>query len=210
MPGRGAARAVPGGRIEPERPVHAGEKGFLPGVCRPVRPRDDEECREHLLERAAIVAEGLGKLLGELLISGCAFPRLVEEAADLVDRFGRDAEVALEGLDLGAIHRAVALGELGREHDDRDREDFLAPAEQGGDARRAERRARAAKGAAELASHLAAQIAERAGIRRVAERGADDEAERPSHGQARHPADDLAPISHAALVAELFSVACGG
>src|SRR6185437_13139284 len=104
--------------------------------------------------------------------------------ADVAHRFGRDAELALEGVDLGAFDRGVAFGELGGEHHHADGEELLALAEQGGHPRGAE---------TQLAQP---HIGHDAAVRGMAEGGAKHRAERAAHRKAGHAADDLAPVAH--------------
>jgi hypothetical protein len=120
-----------------------------------------------------------------------AVARLVEQVADVAHRFRRNAELALEGVDFLALHRAVAFGELGRQHDNAYGEELVAAVQHRGEAGRVD---------AGLLAQLLAKVGHGTGIGRMTERRANHSAHWAAHGEARHAADDLAPVAHAAMV----------
>ncbi len=124
-------------------------------------------------------------------ISFGAIARLIEQMADVAHRFRRNAELALEGVDFLAFHRAVAFGELGRQHDDAYGEQLIAAMQHRGEAGGID---------AGLLAQLLAKVGHGAGIGRMTERRADNSAHWAAHGKSRHAADDLAPVAHAAMV----------
>ena len=99
----------------------------------------------------------------------------------------RNAELALERVDLFAPHLPVALGKLGRQHDDADREELVAAVEH---------RSEAGRVPAGLLAELGTQIGYRTGVRRMPERSTDDRSHGAAHGETRHAADNLAPVAH--------------
>jgi hypothetical protein len=132
---------------------------------------------------ARLSAKALAEPVGEGLELLGRFARLVEELRHVLHVLGRDAEQALEGVDLGADHRPVALGQLGRQHHHRDGEELLLRAEHGG----------------EVGGVRSQPGPQRARIRRVAHGGAHHGADRPTRREAGDAADDLAPEAQAAI-----------
>jgi hypothetical protein len=167
--------------------MRAREEVELASIHRAVGARDREQRGKYVLEHAAIVGEGLAQLCRVSLETLGAVARLVEQTADVTHRLGRNAELALECVDLLALHQAVALGELGRQHDHADREELIAAVEHRGEARGVP---------SDLGPELRAEVRHGASVRRVTQRRPDHRAHRPAHGETSHAADDLAPVAH--------------
>ena len=182
--GLAVAGALPAGRLQPEAGLHALEEAHLAAGQRAVGTGDLEQRSQHVLQHGAVVGEGLAEPVGKGLELLGRFARLVEQLRHVLHVLGRDAEQALEGVDLGPHDRPVALGELGREHHHRDGEELLLRAEHGGEVGRVGPQPRA----------------QRPGIGRVAHGRAHDRADRPAGGEAREAADDLAPEAQAATL----------
>jgi hypothetical protein len=108
-------------------------------------------------------------------------------------------EGALESVDLSAVHRPVAFGELGREGHGGDGEKLLALAQHGRETRRIERGRGIAHAAGQKSLQPLLDLRDGATIRRMAEGRAHDGARRTADGEARNAADDLSPKHESGL-----------
>ena len=191
MPGGRAAGTVPGRLVQSEASVSDGEELELAAVHRAIRPREREQGGQHILQHAPVVGESVSELGSIGPISFGAVACLVEQVADVAHGFRRNAELAFEGVDFLALHWAVAFGELGRQHNNTYGEELVTAMQHRGEAGGVD---------AGLLAQLLAKVRHGTGIGRVPERRADNSAHWAAHGEARHAADDLAPVAHGAMV----------
>src|SRR6202034_2154350 len=91
-----AARSVPGNLIQAESLMRARQEVEFAAVHRPIGPRNHEQCCEHILQNAMIVGEYVGELRGIWLKAVGAVTCLVEQAANVTQRRGRDAALTPE------------------------------------------------------------------------------------------------------------------
>ena len=205
-PGGAALGALPRRPGQPERCVHAAEEVELACIDRSIGTGDREQRDQHVLEHQAVVGERVGKLGGERLEIVGARTRLVEQPADLAGALGWNAEAALEGVDLGAVHRRVDLGKLGGQHHGDDGEQLVLAAHHGGHAQRdpgggtgrigGDARARVATHGAGPATALRG-FQQRATVGGMPECRADHGSGRSANSEPGDRAEHLAPDRHA-------------
>src|SRR6185437_16590846 len=101
---------------------------FLP-INWSVSARYCKQSSKHILQHASIIGERIAQLRCIALIPLGAITRLVEQAANVAHRLGRNPELTLERVDLLAPHRAITFGELGGQNDDAYREQLVTATE---------------------------------------------------------------------------------
>ena len=156
------------------------------GFCDwPIGARNLHQSDQHIFQHGLIVGEGLAQFFRKGFPALGGFPRLIEKPAHLAKRFFRYMEKVAEGRDFFPLDRPIHLGKLGRKHNDRKgKQVFLG----------AEKRHQIGRGR----RNGATLAAKRPGIRGMAKRRTDHGAEWPAHGEARHPAQHLAPETQTA------------
>ena len=120
--GLAAIGALPGGHTQAEQAGDAAQARMFGHVQRRIGARDAEQGGQHAFQHVGPINERDAQLGRVRLITLRAVACFIEQAADIAGGVVRDAETAAEHVDLGAVHRAVAFGQLGRQHHHRDRE----------------------------------------------------------------------------------------